>query len=190
MLRRCPRCGQPFEGHKEQRLCPECREAAQRAPRIGTRTCKTCGKTFEGGPRAWYCPECRAERQKDADRRSKAAARSGKTRQLGSIDICARCGREYTVMSGLQRYCPECGPQVAREKSAPAKREYAAKQRQDPEYNKHTNQIDGTICVVCGKPFTATTPTNTCSPECAEIQRHRVQHAADVRRGKAGKREK
>ena len=64
MLRRCPRCGQSFDGHKEQRLCPECREAAQRAPRIGTRTCKTCGKTFEGGPRAWYCPECRAERQK------------------------------------------------------------------------------------------------------------------------------
>ena len=38
MLRRCPRCGQSFDGHKEQRLCPECRERAQEE------RCPSCGR--------------------------------------------------------------------------------------------------------------------------------------------------
>lgn len=34
----------------------------------------------------------------------------GAIRKLGSIDRCDHCNREYTVTSGNQRYCPECGP--------------------------------------------------------------------------------
>ena len=72
------------------------------------RVCKTCGRTFSGGPRAWYCPECRHERKLAADLEYHKRDRMGVSRQLGSQDLCQRCGKPYTVCSGLQRFCPEC----------------------------------------------------------------------------------
>ena len=66
MLRRCTRCGSSFEGQKEQRLCPSCREQAAHKPRMISHVCKSCGATFTGGPRASFCPECKAERDKQA----------------------------------------------------------------------------------------------------------------------------
>lgn len=66
MLRRCIRCGSSFEGQKEQRLCPSCREQAAHKPRMISHVCKSCGATFTGGPRASFCPECKAERDKQA----------------------------------------------------------------------------------------------------------------------------
>ena len=72
------------------------------------RVCKTCGRTFSGGPRAWYCPECRHERKLAADLEYHKRDKMGVSRQLGSQDLCQRCGKPYTVCSGLQRFCPEC----------------------------------------------------------------------------------
>ena len=85
---------------------------------IRPRTCRECGKVFPGGPRAWYCPECRAERHRESDRLCKARKRKGMTRQWGSVDKCAVCGGDYVVVSGNQRYCPDCGPCVVKEKDA------------------------------------------------------------------------
>lgn len=34
--------------------------------------------------------------------------RQGNSRRLGSTDQCERCGGAYTVVGGLQRFCPEC----------------------------------------------------------------------------------
>lgn len=76
---------------------------------IYERICRTCGRNFKGGPRAWYCPECREERKKERA----AKYRKGKPkRPLGSKDFCQNCGKEYTVESGLQKYCPECQPEM------------------------------------------------------------------------------
>lgn len=190
MLRHCPRCGKDFDGVKEQRLCPDCRAAAQKAPRLIPHTCKTCGIEFVGGPRASYCPDCRLERKKEADARHKAAKRAGAVRSIGSVDICKRCGQPYVVSSGLQQYCPTCGPLVVAEKFAPVKRAAAAKYRAENPNAKKDRAKNGTVCVVCGQLFTATTPTNTCSPACAEELRHRRQHEQDVKRGHSGKRDK
>lgn len=74
---------------------------------IYDRVCRTCGVSFRGGPRAWYCPDCRRERKKETDRKVK---HNGPTRPIGSTDLCENCGKEYTVDSGLQKYCPKCQP--------------------------------------------------------------------------------
>lgn len=74
---------------------------------IYDRICRTCGVSFPGGPRAWYCPDCRLERRRISDRKRK---KEGTIRPLGSKDICQNCGAEYTVESGLQKYCPTCQP--------------------------------------------------------------------------------
>lgn len=110
MLRRCTRCGSSFEGQKEQRLCPSCREQAAHKPRMISHVCKSCGATFTGGPRASFCPECKAERDKQAVKKCRNLAKNKTTRQIGSTDICQRCGKPYIVKGGLQKYCPECAP--------------------------------------------------------------------------------
>lgn len=71
------------------------------------RICIRCKRRFSGGPRAWYCPDCREERRRERDR--KYTHRPSK-RPLGSVDICANCGKKYVVNSGLQKYCPDCSP--------------------------------------------------------------------------------
>lgn len=147
------------------------------------RTCSTCGKTFLGGPRARYCPDCRLERRREQDRRQKA---QGSTRKLGSIQVCERCGAEYTLTNGRQRYCPDCAPDATRESVAPKKREYA--RNYDPGHAKRAALKAGSrLCVICGKPITgdrAKTAVNTCSLECDAQRRKLRQYEADVRRGR------
>lgn len=72
---------------------------------IYDRECRVCGKSFKGGPRAWYCPECRKERGRE---RSAKYRKNGYNRQIGSVDVCKNCGKEYVINSGLQKYCPDC----------------------------------------------------------------------------------
>lgn len=73
------------------------------------RTCRTCGTVFSGGPRAQYCPECRVVQKAYANSTHRANKRDGKVREIGSIDICERCGNAYVVKGGLQKYCKNCG---------------------------------------------------------------------------------
>ncbi len=146
------------------------------------RICSTCGKTFLGGPRARYCPDCRLERRREQDRRQKA---QGSTRKLGSIQVCERCGAEYTMTNGRQRYCPDCAQEAVREAVAPHKREQA--KAYDHKHRK--TLLEGVrLCVICGKPITgdrAKTAVNTCSPECDAQRRKLRQYEADVKRGRA-----
>lgn len=72
------------------------------------RTCRQCRASFQGGSQAYYCPSCRTERTRKAYAEHKRRKRQGKTRTLGSIDICERCGKPYTVNAGIQRFCPDC----------------------------------------------------------------------------------
>lgn len=74
------------------------------------RVCQNSNRTFEGGPNAQYCPECRKERNKEYCKKSVLRKKQGEAREIGKLDLCDRCGRPYTVMSGTQRYCPECTP--------------------------------------------------------------------------------
>lgn len=183
-LRKCKSCGIEFQGSGEQHLCPACRKAARAASVVRPRVCVTCGRTFDGGPRASYCSECRAERARKADAESKRRKAAGLTRKLGSTDICAACGGEYVVMSGLQRYCPACAPEAVRQKVLPAKRRRAAEHMAENAARKKELRAGSAVCVYCGRTFTPVDASVTCSEECAREHRRIVLGTADYKRGR------
>jgi Zn finger protein HypA/HybF involved in hydrogenase expression len=80
------------------------------------RTCIDCGESFQGGPRSWRCPSCRIERDHVTTADYRARKRQGAVRSLGSTDICERCGNQYEVKAGLQRFCEDCQRAHALEK--------------------------------------------------------------------------
>ena len=144
------------------------------------RICRQCGRSFTGGPRAWYCPDCRKVRARRQQRERKCIAR----RPLGSMDICQRCGKPYTVTSSNQKYCPACQPIHAREYDRKTSLEF---------YQQHADKINPKryvrrkvkqkICIICGKPFDPHgVPCKTCSEECRAIRRREIQRKADAKR--------
>lgn len=181
--KRCKRCGKDFQAAKTWKyLCPDCAAAAKLETVIRPRTCRQCGASFQGGPRAWYCPDCRDERRRARDREYK---RIGKpARPIGSTDLCARCGREYTVNGGRQMYCPDCAKTAVREKERLRKITYWEENRGKYAAQKKESAKGNKVCVVCGKPFSGRGPSVTCSEECARAHKSAQQLAADIKRGK------
>jgi len=76
--------------------------------RLKLKTCIICGAGFSGGSTAKYCPTCRADRIRQRDRERHQRKLAGRIRHIGSTDICALCGNEYTVNAGPQKHCPAC----------------------------------------------------------------------------------
>lgn len=151
-----------------------------------SRICKTCNCTFLGGPRAWYCPDCRAERARESGRKSHERARQGKSRKIGSIDICQNCRGKYVVMGSLQKYCKACSPEVIGEIDRIQGNEWYKKNKQDinPKRNEKRRKKD-CECVICGKVFECDgTRRNTCSEECKKIQIKNWQRIGDANRGR------
>lgn len=173
MLRICRTCKVEFEGSPGSTLCPSCVKA-QKSSTIRDRTCRTCGRVFPGGPRAWYCPECRSERQKEQKRDYHRRSCAGKTRPIGSEDLCILCGKPYTVVSGLQRYCPDCAPGALAETDRQQGRAWYAANG-DPDARRELRQTHTAelLCVICGKPYRPTSTAITCSPACSRELRQR-----------------
>ena len=172
MLRICRKCRVEYQGDPGSSLCPACVKA-DRTSTIRDRVCRTCGATFLGGPRAWYCPTCRIDRQKAQDREAKRRKAEGKTRAIGSEDICTICGNPYTVASGLQRYCPKCAPAAWAEADRQQGRDYYTAHR-DPVARKAQRKAHAAdlLCAVCGKPYKPTDASHTCSLACsAKLQK-------------------
>ena len=76
---------------------------------IYPRTCRMCGAGFAGGPRAVFCPDCGEKRKAMCWKNFCERKRAGKVRKFGTSDICEKCGSEYIVKGGLQKYCKNCG---------------------------------------------------------------------------------
>ena len=137
------------------------------------RVCKQCGRTFSGGPRAWYCPDCRAERKKENERKYH---KDGAMRKIGSIDYCVNCGAQYTVISGMQKYCPNCAlacvKEVDRQQSLAL---YYMKNNQISEQRKLTRAKGKTelTCEICGKTFLGYKYQKFCSDECKLFNRRK-----------------
>jgi len=131
---------------------------------IYDRICRTCGASFKGGPRAWYCPECRRDREKE---RKKHYNRGEFARHIGQICLCENCSKEYTLESGLQKYCPECQPIMHKAKDREKSLDYYNKNKNkiNPARNEH-RRAPQAICVVCGKEFPRVSRAVTCSEEC------------------------
>ncbi|AKG36065.1 hypothetical protein [Paenibacillus durus] len=133
------------------------------------KVCRTpeCGEVFIGGPRAFYCPGCREQRKRQQSADYQRRKRKGDVREIGSIDTCERCGKQYVVNSGLQQVCEECRPLHTSEydRSTGIEHYRANKDRINPARNvKRRKRSDK--CVVCGKKFDPVNGSTTCSGEC------------------------
>lgn len=173
MLRICRQCRTEYDGDPGSTLCPSCVKEGRRTT-IRDRICRTCGTTFPGGPRAWYCPDCRAERQRAQRRNYHWRSAAGKTRRIGSEDICTICGKPYTVASGLQRYCPSCAPAIYAEIDRQQGRAWYTANA-DPDTRRETRKAHTAelLCAICGSPFKPTDASVTCSPACSAELRKR-----------------
>lgn len=167
MLLICSKCGKEFHGEYGKTLCNACAQESIRNV-IRPRTCKTCGITFPGYPNSQYCPDCAVTRQKMRDKARRERRKQGLVRKLGSTDTCIRCGKEYIVEGGMQKYCKDCAAEAIAEKDREQSREWNA---QNIDYNERSQMRRDAVacikCVVCGKEFRPTSGgTITCSDEC------------------------
>lgn len=171
---RCERCGAAFEGSGERRFCDAClKKIRTEQTHACKRTCAICGQEFVGGLRAKYCNNCRIIAQREQQRQYK---RMGAARPLGSIDHCAKCGAEYNVESGTQKYCKACAETAVRDNIRRRRRDY--NKTYDMPHVKPKR-----YCVICGKEITTPKNTITCSAECAKIRKAQRQARADYNRG-------
>lgn len=176
----CKRCGRTFTpASKYTYLCPDCHGDAKASGVVRERICRTCGTPFPGGPRAWYCPDCRAERKRSQQRRQ---ARLGAARPIGSTDRCIRCGGEYTVVSGMQKYCPDCAPVAVNDTVKERKRKYAADRKDQMAAYKQIMSSNRHVCVICGTVYDSNLATASCSDACDKIRRQQAQKRAEGKR--------
>ena len=169
MLRKCLKCGLEFEGRPDATLCRTCANESIKKV-VLPRTCIRCGATFPGYPRSQYCPNCSVDRKKELDKAARERKRNGTIRHIGSVDICAKCGGEYTVAGGQQKYCPECAPEAIAEADRAQSRKWNAA---NLDYDRRRqDRQDATAyikCAVCGTLFQPNEGAPvTCSPECAK----------------------
>ena len=155
-------------------------------------TCVSCGAEIFRPVKCIRCKDCQDayDRRRDAEIKS-----TGPRRQLGSIDLCQRCGAEYTVESGMQKYCKACSAVATRDSIRAHKRAYAAARRADPEQGEAIRQAkrivpQKRVCRRCGKAFEARTRSDYCSDACRmEASREYQRAYADAHaEGKAARR--
>ena len=158
---------------------------------IYIRECIQCGAAFKGGPRAWYCPECRAERQKMQARESRKRQAEGKQRKIGSTDICQNCGKPYIVASPLQKWCPDCKEEMARETDRRQSLEYYNENKEtiNPARNIR-RRAPARRCAICGRDFAARSNKKYCSQECYNKAMAAMRPVYEERRQKKKKAEK
>lgn len=181
---KCKGCGKIFEATRYICYCDECRNAAEAENRYKMKECKLCGTLFSGGPAALYCPECRIVKQRERELESKKRKKEGKTRQLGSTDLCVSCGKPYTVVGPIQKYCPDCAERIVQEQRRELALQHARDNKDKMFQRKKELAETRKVCKVCGTPFYAPTATNTCSDECKKALQKYNQAVADLKRGK------
>lgn len=178
--RACQVCGKPFYGSTDCYYCPACARVKKLDTVVKIRTCHDCGVEFYGGPRARRCPDCAHKAQQETNRQHK---RSGAKRPLGSVDRCAICGAEYTVVSGRQKYCSDsCQRKGVLAWQKEHKRGYSKSSGQDIKKQERRKQAQK-ICVYCLQTFASDKPSNTCSSYCRKEQEKITQCIADINRG-------
>lgn len=177
--RSCKRCGKIYFGGADSTMCPECARVSRAENVVRERTCTDCGRTFPGGPRARKGPDCRVSAMKE---RRKLYS-NGPARPLGSIDVCQMCGKEYTVVSGRQKYCPGC----RRDANLAWQRVHSVGYHKRPEVSQAREarrKERRKVCVYCQLPFWDSSTSNLCSDYCREKHWQILRYQAEIRRGK------
>lgn len=95
----------------------------------------------------------------------------------------ARCGEEYTVTSGRQKYCSSACQRIGvlawqREH----KRQYNKTSGQDIK-KRERREGKEKICIYCHQPFKSKTASGFCSDYCRKEQAKITQCKADIKRG-------
>lgn len=176
----CQVCGKLFYGGMDCFYCPQCAKDKKIDTVVKIRTCQDCGLEFYGGPRARRCPDCAYKARQETDKIHK---KSGTRRLLGSIDKCVICGKEYTVVSGRQKYCSDaCQRKGVLEWQREHKRGYNKASGQDVKKMARRKQAQK-VCVYCLRTFKSDTPTNFCSNYCRIEQKKLQQCISDINRG-------
>lgn len=109
------------------------------SPVYTERACQDCGKVILLHIRSKRCPECQLAATRSTDREHKRRMRQGLSRQIGSVDLCQRCGQPYTVNGGLQRYCPACAAQAIADNDRAVSRDLARRRLSDAAYREARN---------------------------------------------------
>lgn len=131
-------------------------------------TCISCGAEIFRPVKCIRCMACQDAVDRARDAMHKA---NGPSRPLGSTDHCQRCGKEYIVEGGRQKYCKACAHVATMDSIRAHKREYAAARRADPEQGEAIRQAkrivpQKRVCRRCGKAFDASTRAEYCSDAC------------------------
>ena len=139
------------------------------------RICVRCNINFKGGPRAYFCPECRIIRRRETCNKYRARKRKGLTRKIGGIDKCERCGNNYTVEAGLQRFCIDCKlvHKLEYDRTTGLKYYHISKDISNPIRNLR-RQIGPIKCYWCGKEFISHVGSFTCSTECSKKRKNHL----------------
>ena len=178
----CKNCGATYYSKKQGAyLCPACSKKAKKESVLKERTCIDCGITFIGYPKSKRCHDCQTLKNKES---KKALQKNGPQRKIGTLDVCACCGSEYTVNSGTQKYCKDCAQKATLQNIRNHKREYVKQNAEKYAIQKAKNNSYNKICLICGKIFNSKTPTVTCSTDCAKKLKILRQQEADYARGK------
>ena len=168
----CKICGATFAGGPKARFCPKCYQTRWDNIQNGMervtvdRVCKVCGIAFKGYHNSKSCPNCAEEARLKISREWHRAG--GAARPLGSIDHCLRCGKEYTVHGGLQKYCPDCAAIALREKDQEMSKRWNQEHKETYYPARQEKRRAGPHkCAFCGKEFYPNgVPTIYCSEEC------------------------
>lgn len=140
-----------------------------------TRLCNTCNCTFEGGQNTLYFQGCRKLRKNAYTEKCNIRKNQGELRQIGKLDLCEMCNKPYTVMSGTQRYCPECASKAQSEKNKHQKKAFYEANREAINAKRSIERKGARkrphTCEVCGKEYFGLYAYGCCSPECVEHKR-------------------
>lgn len=187
-LKTCAVCGKPLPPRRFQFCSDECQRAAanqrrnaltpgRHGPKPKTIICPDCGREVQVYSKSYRCPDC----QREADARALAEFRkrkaAGKTRPIGSMDLCQRCGQPYAVESGMQKYCKACAGEALLEYNrVKGIANYHEKYDGDSDAKAERNRkrrlprYSPINCQVCGREFIPETRHSLfCSPKCASI---------------------
>lgn len=188
----CVVCGKPLTGRQKRYCSEECRTKAAsiralenykpvrgRQGLYREQICIDCGKPFYGHIKQKRCRVCREEHTRRLHRESSRRARLGKTRKIGSTDICEMCGKPYIVTCSLQRYCKKCAPIAVAENIRAKARERVAEYYKDETHREEKAEarrikvLDIKACDICGLVFVPHGNQKYCSRECSQEARER-----------------
>lgn len=183
----CAVCGKPLPPRRFTYCSDVCSRIAtnqrkralstdRHGPKPKTIICPDCGMEAQVYSKSYRCPECQAAANARANAEFKKRKAAGKTRPIGSTDICQRCGQLYTVESGLQKYCDACATIALQEHNRAAglaayhkKYDGAPEQREQRNIKRRLPRYSPIQCRVCGREFIPETNRSAfCSPKCAD----------------------